>query len=160
MAGIFEIHCDPRWLKEFRTEAKKRFPREVYGIFFGEFVENRIMEVEKLVICPPNREKSSQSSVQIDPDWITEVVRGARLQGLQPIGDIHSHCSHIGNENYAEPVPSKGDFESLSRFQQLLSNSYSFAAILALNRGAVKLRSEVKFWPIVEPLEVIWRKDD
>ena len=160
MAGNFEIHCDPRWLREFRSEAKKQFPRETYGIFLGEIVEKYMIEVEKLVICPPSREKASQHEVRVDPDWIAEVVQEAKLAGLTPVGDIHSHCAHLGNENYAEPVPSKGDFDSLERFQKLLGPSYSFGAILALNRSRVKLRSEVKFWPIVEPLEIVWRKDD
>lgn len=160
MTGLFSIQCDPKWLKEFRSEAKKRFPREIYGVFLGEMVENRVLEVEKLVICPFEITSASQWEVTIPNFWLQQVSREAKLTGLHPLGDIHTHCAPRGAATYAEPVPSKGDWESVGHFRRLLGPLYSFMAVMSLNAGKVKLRSDVKFFPTWNQIDVIWRADD
>ena len=160
MTGLFSLHCDPKWLKMFRSEAKKRFPREIYGVFLGEMVENRVLEVEKLVICPFEITSASQWEVAIPNSWLQQVAREAKLAGLQPLGDIHTHCSPRGAATYAEPVPSKGDWDSLHHFRRLLGPLYSFMSVMSLNAGRKRLRSDVKFFPVGQEIDVVWRKDD
>ena len=160
MTGLFSIHCDPKWLQEFRSAAKKKFPREIYGVFLGEMVENRVLEIEKLVICPPEIGSASQWEVKIPNCWLQKVAREAKSAGLSPLGDIHTHCAPRGTATYAEPVPSKGDWDSLGHFQRLLGPTYSFMAVMSLNAGRQKLRSDVKFFPVWNQIDITWRKDD
>lgn len=153
-----EIRCDPKLIAVFRAAAKKSFPREAYGLFLGRAEPRGAIEVEDLVICPPEGvEKASQWLVVPKLDWLKRAVERAGAEDLMIVGDIHSHCAKPKDGFYAKTSPSEGDWGDTPRFQKVLGPEFSFMAIMALNKGRARMRSRITFWPLLPALEVSWR---
>jgi proteasome lid subunit RPN8/RPN11 len=155
----FELRISPKLVAVFRTEAKRRFPKEAYGVFLGQFEEPGVIEVEGLEICPPKRLLAcSQWAVTPENSWLAEVARRAASEDLNIVGDIHSHCAKPGDLYIAETSPSECDLGPPDLLQRIVGGTYSFMAIMALNKTTVKIRSRVSFWPLPPPIQVVWRE--
>lgn len=157
----FEIRVDPRLLAEFRAAAKKNFPKETYGVFLGHLDEPGVVEIEEILICPREQTvKSTQWVIIPDENWLREVEKRAKNDDLAVVGDIHSHCSTDENGFSCETAPSEGDWAAVPRYQYLFSGTYTFMAIMALHRAAVKIRSKVNFWPLLPAFRLTWKDSD
>lgn len=155
----FELRVSQKLVSTFRAEAKRRFPKEVYGVFIGRREEAGSIEVTGLEICPPSRLLTcSQWAVTPENSWFVEVAGRAASDDLSIVGDIHSHCAKPGDLYIAETAPSEGDLHPFDHLQRIVGGTYSFMAIMALNKTTVKIRSRVSFWPLPPPIQVIWRE--
>lgn len=120
-----------------------------------------VVNVEDLILCPAEGiQKATQWIVVPDEAWLLEVQRRATVENLTVVGDIHSHCTKDSDGFSCETAPSEGDWLAVPRCQYLFSGSYTFMAIMALHKAAVKLRSRVNFWPLLPPVRVFWRENE
>ena len=110
-------------------------------------------------ICPEDRtEACSQWGVTPANSWLVETARKAASDDLSIVGDIHSHCAKPGDLYIAHTAPSECDLGPSEPFQRIAGGTYSFMAIMALNKTTVKIRSRVSFWPLPPPIKVVWRE--
>lgn len=128
-------------------------------MFLGRLDEPGVVEVEEILICPRERTiKATQWIIVPDENWLREVEKRAEEDDLVVVGDIHSHCSQNSDGFNCETAPSEGDWAAVPRYQYLFSGTYTFMAVMALHKSAVKIRSKVGFWPLLPPIRLIWRE--
>ncbi len=139
----------PRAVKaKFRRKAREAFPKETYAYLFGRRAGGLYI-VEDLWVPPDVEKHCTKSFVFIQEHWEVAAYEEAKEEGLEVIGDIHSHpqAFKIWNGSEAENVPSIGDH------REGWSGICGICLVSEKHDG--KLRTKVDFYSPCLPAEVV-----
>jgi hypothetical protein len=108
MVGPLRVRCKRSIYDGFKVAAITAFPREKYGVLLGH---RRGKRVEILDIWIPDGQErfATEHSLTADavsnPAWREEAQAIADSEGLEVVGDLHSHCYRVrqGHERGREP---------------------------------------------------------
>lgn len=107
----FTIHCPRRIISGFQAVALSRCPKEAYAILFGKIRRSSARVMDIWYPEDQSRYATSNGTETIfgRRTWISSAYAIAESEGLQVIGDIHSHPTK-SKELLADPSPSYTDW--------------------------------------------------
>lgn len=132
------------------SEAKARFPREMFAYLLGNIAGDLITIDD--IWTPEDLEKyADDTSVEPPPDWLLDAQEQAHDDGLMVVGWAHSHPYR-----YAEGWTAKDHSQSENDLDCGILLPVS-AVVLVQDVGKIKrrLRASVRFWGPLTRLEVL-----
>ncbi len=125
-------------LERFKREAKTAFPRETFAYLLGQDAGDQV-HIEDLWFPEDVHVHSSEDMVDVQPHWEFEAGAHAREEGLEVVGDIHSHPFRRRETQGTVPgrEPSEGDLERGVR------RLTGICTVVESKRG---LRASIRFW--------------
>lgn len=116
------VKYDSDVLKRFKERARKRAPLEYLELLFGHATEDQIEILRSVQVKHTATLSTSndQSIEQLDEGEVATIKLKQAEEGLEWIGDIHSHPGHSDN------VPSTTDNECALEDKARIFGIYSF----------------------------------
>ena len=112
---VAEIHLEipSRVAEEFKTAAKRAWPREAFAYLLGQDAGSEIA-VEELYFPDGVDQHCTEDAVYAPPHWEIEARLYAQEAGLSVVGDIHSHPRRYSMwfGSRSDRAPSENDHES------------------------------------------------
>ena len=128
-----------RLLDRFKREAKRIFPKEAYAVLLGHRNGDSV-RVTHLYI-PYNQERlSKETSIPYANSWLQQARLEAIPEGLDVLGDCHSHTATSAWEQ--DTAPSAQDWD---RSLQIKSAIHCICSIRRYPSGRMIART--RFWP-------------
>lgn len=141
MHKTYRIVCPRSIIDSFKRVALDRHPREAYAVFFGR-IDNNGAEI-KDVWYPEDQwmfaTGSGVETVAGRPAWWQKAMDIAESEGLEMIGDIHSH-PETDPARLEDPSPSYHDWQSYRGPRWI-------RAICVVCKRPRSVRFRVTFWP-------------
>ena len=124
--------------RRFSRRAKAAFPVETLAVMIGQ---RKGCQIDVLDLLFPEPASADENTVSVNHTWYDILNCGYQREGLQVIGDLHSHC-------YAHPIidaaPSETDWEQVNG----LPSSCTLHAVCAITQKENgKRRARFRFWP-------------
>lgn len=116
------VKYDHSVLKRFKERARKRAPLEYLELLFGHITDDHIEILQSVPVKHTATLSTSndQSIEELDEGDVATIKLKQAADGLEWVGDIHSHPGHDDN------VPSETDNESALKDKAALFGIYSF----------------------------------
>lgn len=135
-------------ISRFVDQAKKAWPYETMAILLGHDSirrKDRHIEIHDLYVPEDLDKHCTTNRIYLQDHWYAEAVEAAKDDGLEVVGDIHSH-PYIEYEATA-CAPSRQDLETYH-----WDGLTGIVNIWMSKRG---LRHFVKFWGPMPPVEFV-----
>lgn len=128
-----------RLLDQFKREAKRIFPKEAYAVLLGKRNGDSVRVTHFYI--PDNQERlSTERDVPYANAWLQEARLMAIQEGLDTLGDLHSHPAT--SEWEQDTAPSAQDWD---RSLQIKSAIHGICSIRRYPSGRMIART--RFWP-------------
>jgi proteasome lid subunit RPN8/RPN11 len=149
MVRGLRVKCRKEIYEGFKVAAIAAFPVEKYGVLLGKRSGRRVWI--KDIWIPDSQEKwASECALLADavrtPSWRQEAEAIADSEGLQVVGDIHSHCWRVRKVHERGREPSETDWRNAPVPWVL--------GICTVSKSRTKVWSSVAFWDSFPMAEV------
>jgi proteasome lid subunit RPN8/RPN11 len=143
------VKCRKVIYEGFKVAAIAAFPLEKYGVLLGKRSGRRVWI--KDIWIPDNQEKwADEHTLLADavrtPSWRQEAEAIADSEGLQVVGDIHSHCWRVRKVHERGREPSETDWRN--------SPVPWVIGICTVSKSPTEVWSSVAFWDSFPMAEV------
>lgn len=145
MVREIRLEIPRRLVEQFKRQAKAAWPREAFAFLLGRDAGD-VVEFEDLYV--PDGIQATETEITHNPAHMVEAREFAHDDGLDVVGDIHSHPRRYARwgGSLLERTPSEGDHEIGWR-------GIAGVCVVAEQRDG-RLRAAVKFYgpsiPVVE----------
>lgn len=149
MNRALRVKCKRDIYEGFKVASIAAFPREKYGVLLGKRSGKRVWI--KDIWIPDDQQKWSEERALLadavsTPSWRQEAEAIADSEGLQVVGDIHSHCWRVRKVHERGREPSETDWRH-SPVPWVL-------AICTVSKSSTEVWSSVAFWDSFPMAEV------
>lgn len=137
----YRIICPRHLVEAFKRVALDRHPREVYAVFFGRFA-GTVVEIRDIWYPEDQAKFATTSAIETiagRPAWWQKALDIAESEGLEIIGDMHSH-PETDPERLKDPSPSYADWRNYRGPRWI-------RAICVVCKRPRSVRFRVTFWP-------------
>ena len=141
--------------KDFYSRAKIAFPNEEYAICLGRSLIGGNFRIEKLYFPTARLNDQSPDRVDVQPGWFETAAEMAVTDGMEVIGDIHSHCYEAIDEGGADTTPSKDDWKWAEAMSTVTFGKYRIMGIVRVQKSREKVICSNQFWPAIELFKTI-----
>jgi proteasome lid subunit RPN8/RPN11 len=141
MRKVYRIICPRTILESFKRVALDRHPREAYAVFFGR-IDGASAEIRDIWFPEDQTKFATANSVETiagRPAWWQKAVDIAESEGLEIIGDIHSH-PETDPARLDDPSPSYSDWRGFRGPKWIRG-----ICVVCKRPRSVKFR--ITFWP-------------
>lgn len=143
------VKCRKKIYEGFKVAAIAAFPVEKYGVLMGKRSGRRVWIQD--IWIPDSQEKwASEYALLADavrtPSWRQEAEAIADSEGLQVVGDIHSHCWRVRKVHERGREPSETDWRNAPVPWVL--------GICTVSKSRTKVWSSIAFWDSFPMAEV------
>ena len=141
MRNAYRIICPRQVIESFKRVALDRHPREAYAIFFGRF-DGMVAEIKDVWYPEDQGRFATANAIETITGraaWWQKAVDIAESDGLEIIGDIHSH-PETDPERLKDPSPSYQDWQNYRGPRWIRG-----ICVVCKRPRSVKFR--VTFWP-------------
>ena len=130
----------------FVRAAKKAFPREEIAYVVGHLSEDTAT-VEDLLIPPQSALIRRRDSISVCDVWLTEAHESMEEDGLEMLGDIHSHTYVLKEYADLEPdcAPSEYDLDTQWGIVH---------GICGIMASRSRLKGRIRWWGNLRTLEI------
>jgi hypothetical protein len=130
-------------------KCREAFPNEEYAILLGTKGKDGF-EIEDLYFPPQRLLDMRPDRVNTKMSWFNDALNLAQLEGLEIIGEIHSHCYDVETEGYPGLDPSEDDWDRGAALRHITGGQFALMGIVRVLRKAGKLSCRSRFWPAVD----------
>lgn len=139
--------------RAFKKAAKEAFPREEFALLLGRRGQDAdfwSVEVEKVYFPEGRQAHCSSGSVYTQDSWYVKAKKAAAADGLELVGDIHSHTwrkDHVVKGHSCAPSEDDVDHSGLILpFTEGRIAIFGICSVLETKRG---LQAKLRFYPAV-----------
>lgn len=151
----YTIDCTRGLIKTFELAALSAFDREKYAVLFGR---QRGRRIEIRDVWYPEDQKKYASRVGTEsisgrPQWLCKAMEIAESEGLEIVGDIHSHPWAVKNSRYhqRDRSPSEADFRSS------LKLGLTIIGICNISKSPGNTHVSTRLWILQPKVRMHWR---
>jgi len=138
---LYRIICPRHLVEAFKQVALDRHPREAYAVFFGRF-EGKLVEIRDVWYPEDQGQFATTGAIETiagRPAWWRKALDIAESEGLEIVGDIHSH-PETDPGRLKDPSPSYADWNNYRGPKWI-------RAICVVCRRPRGVKYRVTFWP-------------
>ena len=141
MVRPLRVRCRKEIYEGFKVAAIAAFPREKYGVLMGKRSGKRVWI--KDIWIPDDQKRFASDRVLLadavsTPSWRQEAEAIADSEGLQVVGDIHSHCWRVRKFHERGREPSETDWRNAPVPWVL--------GICTVSKSSTEVWSSIAFW--------------
>ncbi len=133
----------------FYKKSRIAFPNEEYAILLGTEEESGF-SIEDLYFPPERLLHASPDRVIRHFTWFEAAQKIADLQGLEVLGDIHSHCYDFAECDDIGPYPSEQDWDGGQILRNLTLGEYRLIGIVRVLKKGDRMACRSRFWPAID----------
>jgi proteasome lid subunit RPN8/RPN11 len=141
MVRPLRVKCKKGIYEGFKVAAIASFPREKYGVLLGARQGTRVW-IKDIWIPDDQKRWAEKRALLADavntPSWRQEAEAIADSEGLQVVGDIHSHCWRVRKVHERGREPSETDWRS--------SPVPWVIGICTVSKSPTEVWSSIAFW--------------
>ncbi len=146
MRKTYRVECPRAIIDAFKRVALDRHPREAYAVFFGR-IDGMTAEIRDIWYPEDQWKFATTNAIETiagRPAWWLKAIDIAESEGLEVIGDIHSHPE-------TDPLRLEDPSPSWQDWQTYRGPKWIRAVCVVCKRGR-RARFRVTFWPPVPKL--------
>lgn len=145
------VQFPTRLSKDFYSRAKVAYPNEEYAILLGRPRHGGNFRIEKLYFPTSRLNDQSPDRVDVQPGWFDTASEMAITDGMEVLGDIHSHCYDTVDEGAADTTPSEADWKWAEAMSTVTAGKYRIMGIVRVQKSSTGTKTcHNRFWPAIE----------
>jgi Prokaryotic homologs of the JAB domain len=152
-----KVNFSKKVQRQFQKKAKEAFPVEEFGILMGTKDKDGDFTINDIYFPPERLDFSSESQVEINPNWFSEANKIGIKNSCKVLGTIHSHCYETTEDDTVCPKasPSYGDFVC-HKFLKEQFSGLKFFCVMRYSKYPTRNKFDWKIYPIIDIPKIIF----